>query len=45
LVQRVGMEWLFRLCADPRRLWRRYFVVNSLFVFYLLKDGIRPPAD
>jgi len=44
-VQRIGMEWLFRLCAEPRRLWHRYFVFNSLFVFYLIKDGLRPPAD
>ncbi|MEQ1854285.1 MAG: WecB/TagA/CpsF family glycosyltransferase [Chthoniobacteraceae bacterium] len=40
-LQRLGMEWLFRLCAEPRRLWRRYFVFNSLFLLYLLKDGIR----
>jgi len=44
-IQRMGMEWLFRLCAEPRRLWQRYFVFNSLFVFYLFKDGIRPPVD
>ncbi len=37
-VQRLGMEWLFRLVAEPRRLWRRYFVYNSLFVGYLLRD-------
>jgi N-acetylglucosaminyldiphosphoundecaprenol N-acetyl-beta-D-mannosaminyltransferase len=44
-LQRIGMEWLFRLCAEPRRLWRRYVVFNSLFVFYLVKDGFRPPAN
>lgn len=42
-LQRIGMEWIFRLCAEPRRLWRRYFVFNTLFVFYLVKDGIFPP--
>ncbi len=25
-VQAVGLEWLFRLCQDPRRLWRRYLI-------------------
>jgi N-acetylglucosaminyldiphosphoundecaprenol N-acetyl-beta-D-mannosaminyltransferase len=44
-LQRIGMEWLFRLCAEPRRLWRRYFVFNSLFIFYLVRDGLRPPAE
>jgi N-acetylglucosaminyldiphosphoundecaprenol N-acetyl-beta-D-mannosaminyltransferase len=31
-MQRVGLEWLFRLCQEPRRLWKRYFVNNPLFV-------------
>jgi len=32
-MQRSGLEWLFRLCCEPRRLWRRYFRNNPLFVF------------
>jgi N-acetylglucosaminyldiphosphoundecaprenol N-acetyl-beta-D-mannosaminyltransferase len=31
-MQRSGLEWLFRLAAEPRRLWRRYLVDNPLFV-------------
>jgi N-acetylglucosaminyldiphosphoundecaprenol N-acetyl-beta-D-mannosaminyltransferase len=31
-MQRAGLEWLHRLCAEPRRLWRRYLVTNMLFV-------------
>jgi N-acetylglucosaminyldiphosphoundecaprenol N-acetyl-beta-D-mannosaminyltransferase len=27
-----GLEWLYRLAQEPRRLWRRYLVHNSLFV-------------
>jgi N-acetylglucosaminyldiphosphoundecaprenol N-acetyl-beta-D-mannosaminyltransferase len=27
-----GLEWLFRVACEPRRLWRRYLVHNSLFV-------------
>src|SRR5690606_19540359 len=34
-MQRSGLEWLFRLLAEPRRLWRRYVVYNPLFVFYM----------
>jgi N-acetylglucosaminyldiphosphoundecaprenol N-acetyl-beta-D-mannosaminyltransferase len=30
--QRLGLEWLFRLVQEPRRLWRRYLVFNSLYV-------------
>jgi N-acetylglucosaminyldiphosphoundecaprenol N-acetyl-beta-D-mannosaminyltransferase len=31
-MQRHGLEWLFRLACEPRRLWRRYCVTNSIFV-------------
>lgn len=31
-MQRSGLEWLYRLGAEPRRLWRRYLVTNTLFV-------------
>ena len=36
-VQRMGMEWLYRLCQDPKRLFSRYFVTNIKF---LLKVGL-----
>jgi len=32
-MQRRGLEWLFRLIQEPRRLWRRYFTTNAAFVF------------
>ncbi|MEN3112396.1 WecB/TagA/CpsF family glycosyltransferase [Uliginosibacterium paludis] len=31
-MQRNGLEWLHRLCSEPRRLWKRYFVTNTLFI-------------
>lgn len=31
-MQRSGLEWLYRLCSEPRRLWRRYLVYNTRFV-------------
>jgi N-acetylglucosaminyldiphosphoundecaprenol N-acetyl-beta-D-mannosaminyltransferase len=31
-MQRGGLEWLFRLCCEPRRLWKRYLKNNPLFV-------------
>lgn len=31
-MQRSGLEWLFRLTQEPRRLWKRYFVNNPLFL-------------
>jgi N-acetylglucosaminyldiphosphoundecaprenol N-acetyl-beta-D-mannosaminyltransferase len=31
-IQKVGLEWAFRLATEPRRLWRRYARYNPLFV-------------
>lgn len=31
-MQRSGMEWFFRLCMEPRRLWKRYVFGNTRFV-------------
>jgi N-acetylglucosaminyldiphosphoundecaprenol N-acetyl-beta-D-mannosaminyltransferase len=43
-MQRTGTEWLFRLLAEPRRLLRRYTVVNTRFVLLLARQilGRRP---
>ncbi|MGJ0223480.1 WecB/TagA/CpsF family glycosyltransferase [Streptococcus pyogenes] len=32
-MRRVGLEWAFRLGCEPRRLWRRYLVTNTLFLW------------
>ena len=34
-MQHVGLEWLFRLFQDPKRLIKRYFVTNLKFMYYL----------
>lgn len=31
-MQRRGLEWLWRLCLEPRRLWRRYLVLNPAYL-------------
>lgn len=31
-----GLEWFYRLCKEPKRLWKRYFTYNSLFVWYTI---------
>lgn len=35
-MQNVGLEWLFRLNSEPRRLWKRYLKHNPRFVLYLM---------
>ena len=34
-MQNSGMEWLYRIMQDPKRLWKRYARNNPLFLFYL----------
>lgn len=36
-----GLEWLFRLMIEPKRLWRRYLITNSLFVALLLWEQLQ----
>jgi N-acetylglucosaminyldiphosphoundecaprenol N-acetyl-beta-D-mannosaminyltransferase len=37
-LRHIGLEWLFRLAVEPRRLWRRYVVTNSEFVWLLVRE-------
>jgi N-acetylglucosaminyldiphosphoundecaprenol N-acetyl-beta-D-mannosaminyltransferase len=38
LWQGLGLEWLYRVKQEPRRLWRRYLVTNTLFVALVLRE-------
>jgi exopolysaccharide biosynthesis WecB/TagA/CpsF family protein len=40
IMQRIGLEWLFRLLLEPGRLWRRYLILNPLFVWLLFQQKI-----
>lgn len=39
--QRAGLEWLYRVVQEPRRLWRRYLVTNTLFATMVLLEAAR----
>lgn len=40
-VRRLRLEWMFRLLAEPRRLWRRYLVGNPLFLARVARQKLR----
>jgi N-acetylglucosaminyldiphosphoundecaprenol N-acetyl-beta-D-mannosaminyltransferase len=40
-MMRLGLEWLFRLCTEPRRLWRRYLINNPRFVVLVAGQLLR----
>jgi N-acetylglucosaminyldiphosphoundecaprenol N-acetyl-beta-D-mannosaminyltransferase len=35
-MQKCGLEWFFRLCVEPSRLWKRYLICNSYFIWIIL---------
>lgn len=39
-MQRNGLEWLHRLASEPRRLWKRYLVTNTLFIIFSFRQLI-----
>lgn len=36
-IREIGMEWLYRLSMEPRRMWRRYFIGNLIFLSRVLR--------
>jgi len=43
-MQRRGLEWLFRLVSEPRRLWKRYLVTNSIFLWLCARSLMQRPS-
>jgi N-acetylglucosaminyldiphosphoundecaprenol N-acetyl-beta-D-mannosaminyltransferase len=40
VLQKIGLEWVYRLLMEPRRLFRRYLVYNTLFIYYMIRDAV-----
>lgn len=40
-MQKCGLEWFFRLCQEPGRLWRRYLIGNTIFLYLVLKEFLK----
>lgn len=39
-MQNAGLEWFYRFLQEPRRMWKRYLVTNTLFIYYMLKEKV-----
>lgn len=39
-IQRSGFEWFFRMCMEPRRLWKRYMYNNPRFIYHVLRQRL-----
>ncbi len=40
-MQNYGLEWFYRIIQEPGRMWKRYLVTNTLFVFFILLRLLR----
>jgi len=40
-MQKAGLEWFYRFLQEPKRMWRRYLVGNSKFIFIILKERFK----
>lgn len=38
--QNHSLEWLYRLIKEPRRMWKRYIIGNTLFIFNIFKEKV-----
>lgn len=41
LLSRLGLEWVFRLATEPKRLWKRYLFGNSRFLLLVVREAMR----
>lgn len=38
-MQNIGMEWFYRFMQEPKRMWKRYLIGNSKFIYLVLKES------
>ena len=38
---KIGMEWLYRFFREPKRMWKRYFINNAKFIYFVLKATLK----
>ena len=40
-MQKTGFEWFYRFLQEPKRMWKRYLIGNSKFIFLVLKERLK----
>ena len=40
-IQDAGVEWLYRISQEPKRLWKRYARTNTIFIYMVLKEKFK----
>jgi N-acetylglucosaminyldiphosphoundecaprenol N-acetyl-beta-D-mannosaminyltransferase len=40
-MQQSGLEWFYRLCQEPKRMWKRYLFTNSMYIFLVFSEILK----
>ncbi len=40
-IQKIGLEWFYRVIKEPKRLWKRYLTTNTIFIWLTIKEFIQ----
>ena len=40
-MQKNGFEWIYRIIQEPKRMWKRYLITNSIYLYLLLKKKLK----
>jgi N-acetylglucosaminyldiphosphoundecaprenol N-acetyl-beta-D-mannosaminyltransferase len=40
-MQNTGLEWFYRFLQEPKRMWKRYLIGNTKFIFLILKEKFK----
>lgn len=40
-MQKIGLEWFYRLRQEPKRLWKRYLIGNTIFIWLVIKELVK----
>jgi N-acetylglucosaminyldiphosphoundecaprenol N-acetyl-beta-D-mannosaminyltransferase len=41
-MQNSGLEWFYRFLQEPKRMWKRYLIGNTKFIYLVLKEKLKP---
>jgi len=44
-MQNLGMEWFYRFLQEPKRMWKRYLIGNSKFIYLVIRERFRPSKN
>lgn len=44
-MQKTGLEWFYRLIQEPKRMWRRYLIGNTKFIYLVFKEKFKKSKD